>query len=551
MLRFYHYCILIVTLALTTMPFLGASSLWDMDEGVNAECSREMMETGTWIVPTYNYELRTAKPVMLYWLQRISYNIFGINEWAARLPSVLMSLGTIIVIYELGRRMFDGSTGLLAGIALATCIEFAKLGRAATPDATFVFFTTLALAIFWIFLEQSSHKWWWLSSFPLALAVLTKGPVGLALPVMIVLLYCTWNREIGRLINWRLAAAVISFLFVALPWYVLITAETRGEYIRAFFLNENVNRFITPQENHRGNLFYYVIAVLIFFAPWCCVIVPTFIHAIQGSRQKLSYTNYASEMNARIYRFLLLWVVVVFSFFSLAATKLPNYIAPLYPPLALLTADFLRRWACGHVTVLRWVPVAVIIGFVFMGVVISLGLLIVGGVFDLNMRGMRIFPELASWAWLGIIPTVGAIAFAIIRMRSPSLSYLPFIYVAVVLDTLIATRPLQIVESAKAPKALVELSKSRQLDEDVRLASYDYTQHSLTFYAERRVERLFSQQAVLDMLTKPRRAYIFMPARHWEQSMKDIQQKYAVVARRYDFYRNEDILVVTNQGAAQ
>src|SRR5258708_6421428 len=111
--RIGHYVVLAAVLALVTLPNLGAMSLWDMDEGVNAECSREMMETGTWIVPTYNYDLRTAKPVMLYWLQRASYNLFGVSEWAARFPSVLASLGTVLLVYELGRRMFSPAAGLL------------------------------------------------------------------------------------------------------------------------------------------------------------------------------------------------------------------------------------------------------------------------------------------------------------------------------------------------------------------------------------------------------------------------------------------------------
>src|SRR4051812_26191041 len=106
-----HWLLLLAVGGLLTFPNLGATSLWDMDEGVNAECGREMLEAGTLIVPTFNWELRTAKPVLTYWLQRPAYVWFGVSEWSARLPSALCGLGTVLVTYELGRRMFGATTG--------------------------------------------------------------------------------------------------------------------------------------------------------------------------------------------------------------------------------------------------------------------------------------------------------------------------------------------------------------------------------------------------------------------------------------------------------
>src|SRR5213593_3050047 len=104
--RLRDYAILLTVSALLTLPNLGATSLWDVDEGVNAEAAREMHENDTWLIPTFNYQLRTAKPVLLYWLQRPSYALFGVNEWAARLPSALAAVLTVLLTYELARRMF-------------------------------------------------------------------------------------------------------------------------------------------------------------------------------------------------------------------------------------------------------------------------------------------------------------------------------------------------------------------------------------------------------------------------------------------------------------
>ena len=399
--RLTHYLLLAAVLALTTLPNLGATSLWDMDEGVNAECSREMMEIGTWVVPTYNYDLRTAKPVMLYWLQRASYNLFGVSEWAWRFPSVLMALGTVLLVYELGRNMFAANVGLFGGIVLASNLEFVKLAHAATPDATFIFFATLTLVIFWFGQLNGGRAWFVPAAVSSALAVLTKGPVGVALPGLVILLFLAWNRELNRLLDRRMLWGILAFLLVAVPWFGLVAAETRGAYIRAFFGNDNVNRFLSPMENHRGPIFYYVGAILIFFAPWSIVIGPTIWSAMKSSKESNGH---------RAHRFLLLWVLAYLVFFSFAATKLPNYIAPLYPALALLTANFLHRWANGTLPVARWVMPTAASGMAVIGIVVIVGLLIVGGAIFTNLKGLRLLPDLAPWAALGLLPLGCAIA---------------------------------------------------------------------------------------------------------------------------------------------
>src|SRR5437660_1973618 len=111
-----HYVLLAVIAAGLFLPNLGTPSLWDIDEGNNAEAAREMYESGNWIVPTFNYVLRVDKPALLYWLQMLGYHFFGINEFSARLPSALAALGAVLLTYELGRKMFSAAAGLFAGL---------------------------------------------------------------------------------------------------------------------------------------------------------------------------------------------------------------------------------------------------------------------------------------------------------------------------------------------------------------------------------------------------------------------------------------------------
>ncbi|MGL4424591.1 MAG: ArnT family glycosyltransferase, partial [Gemmataceae bacterium] len=393
--RMRDYLILAVVLAAVTLPNLGTPALWDVDEGVNAGCTREMMESGSWIVPTFNSELRTAKPVMLYWLQRASFNALGISEFSARLPAVLLSFGTILCIYELARRMYDAATARLAGIILATTIEFCKLAHAATPDAPLIFFSTLLFTLYWCFGEGRARNWFLPTAVASALAVLTKGPVGLALPGAVLALYFLWNRELLRLLDRRLLGGIALWLLIAVPWYAFVISETRGAYL-AFFQNENANRFLNSMEGHRGPIIYYIGAIIAFSAPWSAFLGGTLWNAFQQCRTHWNPTP-------RPERFLLCWISVYLLFFSIAATKLPNYIAPLYPALALLTARFLRQWATRAITLPRWLMPTGLGAVALTGLVVSLGLLVAGGQLPLPIKGLRIMPELAPWAAVGLL----------------------------------------------------------------------------------------------------------------------------------------------------
>src|SRR4051794_22604652 len=130
-----HYLLLAGLWAVCCLINLGGATLWDIDEGLNAGAAREMRDSGNLIVPTFNYELRTAKPVLLYWLQVPAYELLRVNEAAARLPSALAALLCMLAVYELGRTMFCRRTGLLAGVILGTGVSFLGSAHFANPDA--------------------------------------------------------------------------------------------------------------------------------------------------------------------------------------------------------------------------------------------------------------------------------------------------------------------------------------------------------------------------------------------------------------------------------
>src|SRR5262245_11994308 len=223
-----HYLLLCAAAALLFFANLGGPTLWDLDEGRNATAAYEMMESGDWIVPTFNAELRVDKPALLYWLQIAAYRLFGVNEFSARLPSALAALLTLLVGYELGRRLFSPHTGLLTGLILANTPMLCGAARFANPDALLNLFSCLTLTVFWIGLPQRNRLWYVAVGTSAGLAVLAKGPVGLVLPGAVALTYLTWTRQLGALRTRRVFLGVTAFLVVASPWYIWVAVETKA-----------------------------------------------------------------------------------------------------------------------------------------------------------------------------------------------------------------------------------------------------------------------------------------------------------------------------------
>ena len=560
---------LLIVAAALTLPNLGSPSLWDVDEGVNAEAAREMREAGTWVIPTFNYELRTAKPVMLYWLQRVSYAAFGVSEWSARLPSVLAGWLTVLLTYELARRMFGRGTGLLAGVVLASAIEFCLLAHAATPDATLLLFTVLSYLLFWVGHENGGRRWWVPTAAACGLAFLTKGPVGLALPGLVIFLYFLWNRELRRLLDRRLLWGLGAFLLVAGPWYALVTAETRGAWAKAFFLNENVNRALSPMEDHRGPFFYHAAALLVLFAPWSAFIGATVWYAVKWAKRPNPPTPFPKReggarsdspprfgegpgeglpFSPRPYRFLLCWFAAYLVFFSLVSTKLPNYVLPLYPALAILTARFLTRWHAGEVAPPRWLMPASVAAMLLVAAGAGGGLLVAGGAVPVLPAKARIFPGLERWAVLGLVPLVGALGMAWFLRRGDRRGFLTAaVASSVAFVGLLAAFPPGVMDHYKAPRDLVRDSGVGDPRRDVRVGAVDWFQPSVVFYARREVEKLPTPETAAEFLAVPTPGYLFVPAPAWDGWIAGkVTVPHRIAARHFDFYRNCDVLVVTN-----
>ena len=553
--RSTHYVVLAIAHLAMTLPNLGAHSLWDMDEGVNAESAREMLESGNWITPYFNYEVRTSKPAMNCWIVALSYQAFGINEFAARLPSVLFGLGSILITYEFGRRLFSPSSGFLSALILASCIEFCFISHAVTPDPPLIFFLLLALFVYWIGFE-TGRRWWFIPFGILTgLAVLTKGPIGIGLPALIIAIHLLWTRRLRLLKDRGLIWSALAFLFTAGPWYGLVTLDTKGKWVETFLLNENLNRFSRPSDGHAGGIYYHVAAVLVLFGPWVVFLPAAIWYAFRGARSVSAGEGLAttgSTDSPDKYCFLLAWFFAFLIVFSLAATKLPNYLVPAYPAIGLLTGRFLDRWRQGDLVVPKWVTTEALIATAFFGFCMVAGLLVASGKVPLpiKIKGFQQLPELIGSAPIGLILIVVAIVCGrFIRTGRLEAAVNTFAVGAVVSLVFIGAVPPMELQDYKAPKYLADEAGLRQTDRDIRIASCRWMRHSMVFYARREVTRIDDYEQVNQFLSVPRPAYVIVPDNEWDKLAPYLKVPVHTVARKYDFYARRDILVLANQYA--
>jgi 4-amino-4-deoxy-L-arabinose transferase-like glycosyltransferase len=302
---------------------LGSVPLVGPDEPRYVRVAVEMHRAHEWVRPTLAGAPWLEKPPLYYWLAGLCFSVFGETEWAARLPSVLATLVLVGATALFGARLHDGSAGLHAGFVLATSILPFAYGHAATMDMLLAATLTVGLGLLALRLLGIAGP----LAIPvgaafLGLATLAKGPLGVLLPGLVVLAYLIAAREWRFLRELLSPAAIAAFLIVAAPWYVLILLDQGHAFVDVFLLNHNLQRFTSTIHRHPGPPYYYVPLVLAGLFPWTGLVLPG-LAALAPRRSRSD-------------RFVLVWLLIPFVFFSLAGSKLPGYVLPCLPPLAIL-----------------------------------------------------------------------------------------------------------------------------------------------------------------------------------------------------------------------
>lgn len=388
--------IVIITAFFMILFGLNGVPLLDPDEPVYAETAREMLQTGDFLSPRIYGNFWFDKPPMYYWLVAISQFIFGYNEFAARLPAALMACATSIMLYISTTKIFNERAGFWAAMILTSCVEFFYLGKAAVTDTTLLFFMTSALMSF-------INKRYWLMYVCMALATVTKGPIGIVFPGAIIFLYLLFMGQLREIFRMHVIRGLLLYFLIASPWYYAMYTVHGMEFIDTFLGFHNITRFTTPEHSNRVTFWYYIPVIILGLFPWIGMLPMAIRSSICESR--------IDDMHNLL--FFHIWWIFVFLFFTICKTKLVSYILPLFPAFAVIIGWNIARmlnklrhnttfhsWAAGS-------------GFSF--VILAIGWII----------GSRYLPEVDfSMIMLGVLTLIlgAAVIYALLVYRDIELA---------------------------------------------------------------------------------------------------------------------------------
>ncbi len=500
------------------------TTLWDRDEPRFAQAAVEMERSGNLLYPTFNGELRPDKPILIYWLMASSVRVLGPTELAVRCWSALGAALACLFTFAIGRRLFSTRVGLMAMLILASSPLVAVEAMAATTDAVLLATITAAMAAFVALLEAVGRKRIFAMlamAAALALAQLTKGPPGLAIPLLVMAGTLGLARRakekppgIGPLI---VVAAVISVLVFA-AWAVPADRATGGDLAEAGLGHHVLHRMVTPLEGHGGHFLlflpFYLPVVLIGFLPWI-------VH-LPGSLCALASGDIGE---GRSRAFLASWIALPIVLFSLVATKLPHYVLPVWPALALAVAatlDSARRGRVGGRT-MTW---------------LRRGTWLYGAIAGPALIGAVVVAFSAPVAGLlgPALVLVGLLTAVTVFAAREQLRGRPWTSTAVLVTAMLTTQAmagLWLGPTVEVLKPVPDLAAAirQATPPDTPVATFAFAEPSLIFYLGRsRVEHLPSREAVVGwardgnpgVLVIPRQELDEVTTRHGELPLTEI-----------------------------
>lgn len=357
-------CWLLAAITIIWFANLEYRTLVKPDEGRYAEIPREMVASGDWVTPRLNELKYFEKPPLQYWATATAYTLFGEHQWTSRLWTGLMGFAGILLVWFAGLRLFGREAAGYAALLLSSSLLYVLMGHINTLDMGVTFFVTLG--ILGLLLAQAQEdvtkrrNWMMVAWAGLALAVLSKGLMGIILPGAALFIYCVIQRDFGvlRRMNWLPGLAV--FFAIAAPWFVLVM-KANPEFFERFFIYEHYTRFTTT-EHGRYHPWHYFIPILLAGAlPWTVLMFDSMWRTLRSS----------SDRAFNSARFLLVWAVFIYLFFSASGSKLPSYLLPMFPALALLMG---RRLAEMRSRTLFWqVAPVILVSLGMLGLALNVG----------------------------------------------------------------------------------------------------------------------------------------------------------------------------------
>jgi 4-amino-4-deoxy-L-arabinose transferase-like glycosyltransferase len=416
---------------------LGSAALLDPDEGRNAEVGREMAETNDYVVPHLDGLPYLDKPIVYFAAEAAAMEILGATELAARLPAYLFTLATAAVIFWFARRLWGIDEACVAVIAFLSMPLTIAFARTVIFDSALTFFMVVAIIAFYFAVESDDRKWSAVAWLSMGIGVLTKGPVALAVPLLVAIPHAVWRKRLAKI--WSIAGLIL-FVVVIAPW-VAAVQRVVSDFLRYVLVTETAQRLTTGTLKRTGPPWYFLPYLIGGALPWSIV-------ALRKPRDRDDV-------------FLLLWITIPFLFFSLSQSKRPQYILPLMPAIALFAARSVRMRAA-----------AIVIAAL--------------GVIAFAAPRVRMDPAIAAAAKtpayvLGALLLVAGVVAAIVRRRDVAIIALSLPMIAVP----IVTTPLMDAIAQRRSTKSFAVQLEPYLSPHIHVVGVEAFTGSLAFYLER------------------------------------------------------------------
>ncbi|MCI0664838.1 MAG: glycosyltransferase family 39 protein, partial [Acidobacteria bacterium] len=330
-------CAIVNFYGLGSLPFIGP------DEPRYAEVAREMYEARDWVTPRLGGINWFEKPALTYWISAAGYTVFGVSEFSARFGiAVVASIG-VFLLYFFGKKIRSSRYGYLSASVLVTCGLWPGFARGATFDLTLSVALALALLSFFLWESRDEPKGrnflWWVFCFALGSAVLAKGLVGIVVPLIILGPYLLLTKRWKIVFKPKLLLlGSIIFLATAATWYGPVIARHGADFINEFFLAHHFQRYTSNKFRHPQPFYFFMLVAFVGSFPWSFYLISDAWQSVRRLRAKSDWAN------DRLRLFLWLWVLAPIIFFSFSGSKLPGYILPVFPPIALIIGMELEKW---------------------------------------------------------------------------------------------------------------------------------------------------------------------------------------------------------------
>jgi len=463
---------LLVAVAIIWFSNLEYRTLIKPDEGRYAEIPREMVASGDWVTPRLNELKYFEKPPLQYWATATAYTLFGEHQWTSRLWAGLTGFAGILLVWFAGLRLFGREAAGYAALLLSSSLLYVLMAHINTLDMGVTFFLTLGIVGLLLGQVQADRKkqrnWMLVAWAGLALAVLSKGLMGLILPGAALFIYCMVQRDFGVLKRMHWLPGLAVFFAITVPWFVLVM-QANPEFFERFFIYEHYTRF-TSTVHGRYHPWHYFIPILLAGAlPWTMLMFDTMWRTLRNNAVPKKTFN--SE------RFLLIWAVFIYVFFSISGSKLPSYLLPMFPVLALLMG---KRIAVMRERVLFWqvapaVPVALLL----------LGLALNVDKFADTPGQIELYPHYGAWLVAAALVSLGGLlAGMLLLWRTRKSVAVVVLALSALLSAQIGLSGYETVARERSAKHIAEAIRSEVKPEIPFYSVLTYEQ-TLPFYLKR------------------------------------------------------------------